>query len=118
MLSNILLVLHLLVAVTIVILVLLQQGKGADMGAAFGGGSSQSLFGARGSANFLSRMTSMLVAVFFVSSLTLAYLYTRQSETSSIARSSVVAPPPPDLLQPETPQDAADAGDDVPSVPE
>ncbi|MGR3913597.1 MAG: preprotein translocase subunit SecG [Gammaproteobacteria bacterium] len=122
MLSNFLLVLHLLVAVTIVILVLLQQGKGADMGAAFGGGSSQSLFGARGSANFLSRMTSVLVTVFFLSSMTLAYLYTRQSETSSISRSSVVAPPPlsdfPSDVPPVTPQDGAGAGDDVPAVPE
>ncbi len=84
MLANILLVLHLLVAVAIVILVLLQQGKGSDMGAAFGGGSSQSLFGARGSANFLSRATSLLVAFFFLSSMTLAYLYTHQSGATSV----------------------------------
>ena len=89
MLSNILLVIHLIVAVAIVILVLLQQGKGSDMGAAFGGGSSQSLFGARGSANFLSRATSILVTVFFLSSLTLAYLYTHQSRSTSVTGSSV-----------------------------
>ena len=58
MLANLLLVVHLVIAVAIVVLVLLQQGKGADAGAAFGGGSSQSLFGAQGSANFLSRTTS------------------------------------------------------------
>ncbi len=90
MLSNILLVVHLMVAVTIVILVLLQQGKGSDMGASFGGGSSQSLFGARGSANFLSRMTSILVTTFFLSSLVLAYLYTRKGEEISILSGSSV----------------------------
>ncbi|NKB76900.1 MAG: preprotein translocase subunit SecG [Gammaproteobacteria bacterium] len=90
MLSNILLVVHLIVAVTIVILVLLQQGKASDMGASFGGGSSQSLFGARGSANFLSRMTSILVTTFFLSSLTLAYMYTRKGEENSILSGSSV----------------------------
>ena len=91
MLANILLVVHLIVAVTIVILVLLQQGKASDMGASFGGGSSQSLFGARGSANFLSRMTSILVTGFFVSSLVLAIIYTRQGqEASSLSGSTVL----------------------------
>ena len=84
MLTNILLVVHLIVAVTIVVLVLLQQGRGADAGAAFGGGSSQSLFGARGSANFLSRLTSILATGFFLSSLTLAYIYTQSSQDTSI----------------------------------
>ncbi len=89
MISNILLVVHLVMAVTIVVLVLLQQGKGSDMGAAFGGGSSQSLFGARGSANFLSRLTSVLVTLFFITSLVLAYLYTRQGEATSLVSGSV-----------------------------
>lgn len=73
-LESILLVIHLLVAVAVCGLVLLQHGKGADMGAAFGSGSSGSLFGAAGSANFLSRSTAVLAAVFFVSSLGLTYL--------------------------------------------
>ncbi len=63
-LESILLVIHLLVAVAVCGLVLLQHGKGADMGAAFGSGSSGSLFGAAGSANFLSRSTAVLAAVF------------------------------------------------------
>jgi preprotein translocase subunit SecG len=66
-------VLHLLVAAALVGLVLLQHGKGADMGAAFGSGSSGSLFGASGSANFLSRTTAILATVFFITSLGLAY---------------------------------------------
>ena len=127
MLTNILLIAHLIVAVAIVILVLLQQGKGSDMGAAFGGGSSQSLFGARGSANFLSRSTSILVTVFFLSSLTLAYFYTRQSDSTSVtadssvtdsAQSAAAVPDAPEL-QPDVPTEPQPAGDapDVPAVP-
>jgi preprotein translocase subunit SecG len=67
---------HVLIAVAIVGLVLLQHGKGADMGSGFGGGSSSSLFGATGSANFLSRATAVLATLFFLSSLGLAYLAT------------------------------------------
>ena len=73
MLETVLLVVHLLVAVAICGFVLLQHGKGADMGAAFGSGSSGSLFGAAGSANFLSRTTAILAAVFFASSLGLTW---------------------------------------------
>ena len=73
-LFSITLVVHLIAAAAIILLVLLQHGKGADMGAAFGSGASGSLFGATGSANFLSRTTAVLAAVFFVTSLTLAYI--------------------------------------------
>ncbi|MCC6196147.1 MAG: preprotein translocase subunit SecG [Burkholderiales bacterium] len=75
-LESFLLVVHLIVAAVVCGLVLLQHGKGADMGAAFGSGSSGSLFGAAGSANFLSRSTAILAAVFFLSSLGLTYLGT------------------------------------------
>jgi len=67
------LVLHFLAAGGIIVLVLLQHGKGADMGAAFGSGSAGSLFGSAGAANFLSRTTAILAAVFFASSLALTY---------------------------------------------
>ena len=76
LLATLLLVLHLLVAAAICGFVLLQHGKGADMGAAFGSGSSGSLFGAAGSANFLSRTTAILAAVFFLSSLGLTWFAT------------------------------------------
>ena len=83
MLISILTVVLLMTTVSIVILVLLQQGKGADMGAAFGGGgSSQSLFGSRGSANFLSRVTAALTVIFFATSLSLAYLHTQTGQSS------------------------------------
>ena len=70
---NMAVMLHVLIAMAIVGLVLLQHGKGADMGSGFGGGASSSLFGATGSANFLSRTTAVLATLFFVSSLALAY---------------------------------------------
>ena len=79
LLTSIFTVVHLVAAIAIVVLVLLQQGKGADMGAAFGGGSSSSVFGSGGSATFLSRVTAGLAAVFFITGLSLAYIYTQQS---------------------------------------
>jgi len=72
--ESILLVVHVLIALLIVGLIMLQQGKGAEMGASFGSGSSQTVFGASGSGNFFSRMTGILVAVFFASSMTLAIM--------------------------------------------
>ena len=74
-------ILHMLVAVSVIALVLLQHGKGADMGAAFGSGASGSLFGARGSANFLSRTTAVLATLFFLTSLGLVYFHSRKAET-------------------------------------
>jgi len=83
--TEIFIVVHVLVALAIIGLVLLQHGKGADMGSGFGGGASSSLFGATGSANFLSRMTAVLAAVFFALSLGLAYLATnRASEPGGV----------------------------------
>lgn len=83
LLETVLLVVHLLVALLVCGLVLLQHGKGADMGAAFGSGSSGSVFGSAGSANFLSRTTAILAAVFFVSSLGLTYLGTMHAATNT-----------------------------------
>lgn len=77
--TNVLIVAHVLVALAIIGLVLLQHGKGADMGSGFGGGASGSLFGATGSANFLSRSTAVLAALFFILSLALAYVATNRS---------------------------------------
>jgi preprotein translocase subunit SecG len=75
---NFLIVVHVLVALAIIGLVLLQHGKGADMGSGFGGGASGSLFGATGSANFLSRATAVLATIFFLLSLALAYVATKK----------------------------------------
>ena len=75
MLASIILTLHVLVAIAIVVLVLVQHGKGADMGAAFGTGSAGSLFGSSGAANFLSRSTAVCATLFFITSLGLTYYH-------------------------------------------
>jgi preprotein translocase subunit SecG len=86
-------VFHVLVGFGIVLLVLLQRGKGADAGAGFGSGASGTVFGARGAASFLSRSTATLAALFFVTSLALAYMGSRQAgPTSVIDRVSIPAP--------------------------
>jgi preprotein translocase subunit SecG len=102
-LESILLVVHMVVALVVIGLVLIQHGKGADMGAAFGSGSSGSLFGAVGSANFLSRSTAALATLFFLSSLGLTYLGSTRSVRPAVERS---------IMDTQAPK----AGD-VPAVP-
>ncbi len=77
-------VFHLVTAIVLCGLVLVQHGKGADMGTAFGTGSAGSLFGSAGSANFLSRSTAVAAAIFFVTSLTLTYLYSHPAEQQGV----------------------------------
>jgi preprotein translocase subunit SecG len=93
---NIVLVVQLLAALTMIGLVLIQHGKGADMGASFGSGASGSLFGATGSANFLSRTTAVCATVFFICTLALAYLShsvpTPSGGTSVLDRAATTAP--------------------------
>ena len=101
-------ILHVLIASAIVGLVLLQRGKGADAGAGFGAGASGTVFGARGSASFLSRTTAMLAALFIVTSLTLAYLDGR----SPAAPKSVLDRVP---AQTQPPAPASDA--ELPAIP-
>jgi preprotein translocase subunit SecG len=75
---------HVVAAVVMVVLVLLQQGKGADMGAAFGSGSAGSVFGASGSSNFMSRTTAVIATVFFCTSLGLTYISTNRTEDTGV----------------------------------
>lgn len=110
---TLLLVVQILSALAIVVLVLLQQGKGADMGSAFGGGSAGSLFGASGAANFLSRSTKWAAVVFFVSTAALAYTGSRP--VGSVQDGGVMDTVP-DLSVPSVPAPAA-APSDVPAVP-
>src|ERR1700752_526676 len=95
--QTLVLVFHILAAAGIVVLVLLQHGKGADMGAAFGSGSAGSLFGSAGASNFLSRATAILAAVFFATSLGLTY-FTSPSKTGGgtqhIEETNPAAPAP------------------------
>jgi preprotein translocase subunit SecG len=90
MLETLLLVVHLMVAAAVCGFVLLQHGKGADMGAAFGSGASGSLFGAVGSANFLSRTTAILATVFFLSSLGLTWFATTRTGPKSVIQQGVM----------------------------
>lgn len=91
--STILLV-HVVAAIGVIGLVLVQHGKGADMGAAFGSGASGSLFGATGSANFLSRTTAVLAVVFFLTSLSLAYIASNKPKTSGSVMENAVQSQP------------------------
>ena len=89
--TTILIIVNVFAALSIIVLALMQTSKG-DMGSAFGGGGSQGMFGARGSANFLSRSTSVMCAVFFISSLSLAYLYAQRADLNSVIEQSVIVP--------------------------
>jgi preprotein translocase subunit SecG len=98
------LLIHVLVAFLLIVLVLLQQGKGADMGASFGGGASQTLFGSQGASSFLSRLTAISVTVFFMTSLTLTYLQHQKTRqlTSPGFQSAATEEVPPELAIPES----------------
>lgn len=93
---SLILVVQMLSALVMIGLILIQHGKGADMGAAFGSGGSGSLFGANGSANFMSRTTAVLAAVFFVSTLMLAYFgKLAPTASGSVLEGSAVSAPVP-----------------------
>jgi preprotein translocase subunit SecG len=116
LLHNLILVAQILSAVGMIGLVLVQQGKGADMGAAFGSGGSGSLFGATGGANFLSRSTAVLATVFFISTLALAYFSTQRntqpaSSGSVLERTAPAGIPGPAGVDPSVP---APAGSNAP----
>jgi preprotein translocase subunit SecG len=91
LLHTIILTVHIIAGLSVIGFVLLQHGKGADMGAAFGSGASGSLFGATGSANFLSRVTAVLAAVFFLTSLGLSYIATSSPRVSGSVMDSAPA---------------------------
>lgn len=131
--ETLVLVIHILAALALVGLILLQHGKGADVGAAFGSGASGSLFGASGSANFLSRTTAIIAVVFFVTSLGLTYFSSRKTEHKGVMTAPPASPaqslpaqiPPTAPAGPAAPSPAgqaapaapADAGSKVQDVP-
>ncbi len=89
--STFIIAIHVLVCIALILIVLLQTGKGADMGAVFGGGSSQTLFGSGGASTFLTKMTTGAAVVFMLTSLSLAY-FSGQQSTSSIVPAATQAP--------------------------
>ncbi len=117
--TNVAIVVHVVIALAIIGLVLLQHGKGADMGSGFGSGSSGSLFGATGSANFLSRMTAVLATVFFLTSLGLAYLATNKPRAGGGVLDAAKSAPPATSSKPSaTPaKDGGKPAAGVPGVP-
>lgn len=122
--ETVLIVVHLFLAIGLVGLVLIQHGKGADMGAAFGSGASASVFGSAGAGNFLSRATGVLAALFFVTSLALAYFAMQAGEAESVMSEEVApaaveqpAAPAEDAELPAIPE-APEPVSDVPNIPE
>jgi preprotein translocase subunit SecG len=114
------LVIHIVAAISVIGLVLVQHGKGADMGAAFGSGASGSLFGATGSANFLSRSTAVLAAVFFITSLSLAYIASHKPKTTgsvmqdAVKSEAVPVPAPAAADKAGSPVDSGSKTKDIP----
>lgn len=122
--QKIILIVHTVIALGIIALVLLQRGKGADAGAAFGAGASGTVFGARGSGSFFSRATAVLATAFFASSLTLAYLSSQRSvepesvlEGTPAIEETVNEAPAEELLIPDADMPALDSSDDAELAP-
>ena len=115
MILKIILAVQMLSALGMIGLVLVQHGKGADMGAAFGSGGSGSLFGASGSANFLSRSTAVLATVFFVCTLALAYFGNLRSTSSSSVLDSAAVVAPVASEVPAVPAPAASGAAQIPA---
>jgi preprotein translocase subunit SecG len=107
---------HTFIAIMIIVLVLLQRGKGADAGAAFGSGASGTVFGARGSSNFFSRATAVLATVFFASSLTLAYMSSQRVESPSSLIERAPAAESSEDADRTTPDSGANTDQDLPPL--
>ena len=106
---------HTVIALLIIALVLLQKGKGAEAGAAFGSGASDTVFGAKGSSNFFSRATAILATAFFVSSLSLAYLSSQQADVPDSLLESVVIKN--DISNQEVPNEENNTDTSIESMP-
>jgi len=101
--ATFIIILHVFVCVALIMIVLLQTGKGADMGAAFGGGASQTLFGSTGASTFLSKATTIAAVVFMITSLALAYVTSAPRKSSSIMTQEKVPVEQSVPAAPETP---------------
>ena len=115
---TILLAVHIVLALCLIGIILIQQGKGATAGAAFGSGASSTVFGSRGSSSFLTRTTAILATLFLSNSLLLAYLYGQALDQTSLL--DQIAQPPVEVAAPAAPADvpaAAVGKDDLPSLP-
>jgi len=111
--QQIILIIHVLTAIGLIAFILLQQGKGAEVGASFGSGASQTLFGSQGSGNFLTRATAILVAIFFITSLALGYLASHHAKPKDLDELLKHAHPAP-----VTSNKTSEKGGDIPSSKE
>jgi len=111
--SAILIIVHIVVCFALIMIVLLQTGKGADMGAAFGGGASQTLFGSTGASTFLSKATTVAAIVFMLTSLALAYLSSHRTADSIMKGTQA----PVEQTAPETPENTPAEPSDAPAEP-
>jgi preprotein translocase subunit SecG len=121
-LQTILLVLHIFMALGLIGLILIQQGRGADAGAAFGSGASSTMFGARGAASFLTRATAALALVFFSNSFVLAYLASQAQAPKSLMEAVTIEAPAEQTGESAEgdlpPVPAKSGGSDLPTIPE
>jgi preprotein translocase subunit SecG len=116
--GTVLIIIHVVVCISLIMIVLLQTGKGADMGAAFGGGSSQTLFGSSGASTFLTKATTFAAVIFMLTSLTLAYRASHRASESIIQdkrppmeQPVIPAPAPEGTTPPETSQPMEQSGE-------
>ena len=107
------LIIHVLAAVAVIVLVLLQHGRGADAGAAFGSGSSGTVFGARGAASFLTRLTTMMATIFFLTSISLAWMASQTLDQRSVVERVEIVEPEPG----PAPATTGEGAGDVPAFP-
>lgn len=111
---TVLTVAHVLLTISLIVLVLIQRGKGADIGAAFGSGASNTMFGSQGSASFLTRTTAVIATLFFVTSLSLAYMSGQRVERASVIDMEQVEMP----MQTEVEVDIPEVPADKPDLPD
>jgi preprotein translocase subunit SecG len=120
--TTVIVIVHVIVAVLLIGVILIQRGQGADMGASFGGGSSQTLFGSRGSGSFLGKLTGGLAAAFMLTSLTLAF-FTQQNTGSVVERNIIVPAQDTSVPSPDggasgiNPADLKDSSQPAPAEP-
>ncbi len=121
--STVLVVLHVLVCFFLIAVVLLQRGKGAEIGAVFGSGASSTVFGSRGAGNFLTKLTTISAVIFMLTSLSLSYLWTTSSSDrlfdEPVAEEKAAAPAEESLFEEvETVPTQPDSGSGIPALPE
>ncbi|HQT80600.1 MAG: preprotein translocase subunit SecG [Ferrovum sp. 37-45-19] len=114
MLHTVIWVVHVLAAIGVIGLVLIQHGKGADLGAAFGSGSAGGLFGASGAGNFLSRTTAILAAVFFATSLLLTWFSGHANDSTSVMQQTTITQPAQPKVAPQVPSVSDSKSSEIP----